>query len=77
MDFRTDKYYGYIIKGELKNAMNYLRQFPEKNVLYHRFASIFEHEQYLRYDVDEKLNQVLLAYQRYYRDLFFLLQEKK
>lgn len=77
MDFRTDKYYGYIIKGELKNAMNYLRQFPEKNVLYHRFSSIFEHEQYVRYDVNEKLNQVLLAYQRYYRDVFYLLQEKK
>ena len=65
-------YYGYIIKGDLLSAITYIKQFPEKSDLYNRFASVFEHEQYISYEVDAELNEILLAYQQYYRDVFYL-----
>lgn len=67
-----DLYYGYIIKGDLLSAIPYIKQFPENRDLYDRFISVFEQEQYLSYEVEAELNEVLLAYQRYYRDVFYL-----
>ena len=72
MVFDCDLYYGYIIKGDLLGAITYIKQFPEKSDLYNRFDSVFEHEQYISYEVDAELNEILLAYQQYYRDVFYL-----
>lgn len=65
-------YYGYIIKGDLLGAISYMRQFSDQLALYNRFVSVFEHEQYISYDVDAELNEILLSYQQYYRDTFYL-----
>ena len=72
MHFDCDIYYGSIVKGDLRSAIAYIKQFPEKCDLYNRFVSVFEHEQYISYDVDSELNEILLSYQRYYRDTFYL-----
>lgn len=72
MVFDCDLYYGYIIKGDLLSAITYIKQFPEKRNLYNHFVSVFEHEQYISYDVDAELNEILLSYQQYYRDTFYL-----
>lgn len=77
MVFDCDLYYGYIIKGDLLSAITYIKQFPEKSDLYNRFASVFEHEQYISYEVDAELNEILLAYQKYYRDAFYLCIAKE
>ena len=77
MVFDYDLYYGYIIKGDLLSAITYIKQFPEKSDLYNRFASVFEHEQYISYEVDAELNEILLAYQKYYRDTFYLCIAKE
>ena len=77
MVFDCDLYYGYIIKGDLKSAITYIKQFPEKCALYNRFASVFEHEQYISYEVDADLNEILLTYQQYYRDVFYLCIAKE
>lgn len=71
MVFDDDVYYGYIIRGELLSAITYIKQFPEQSDLYDRFVSVFEQEQYLSYEVDAELNEILLAYQLYYRDVFY------
>ena len=65
-------YYGYIIKGDLLGAISYMRQFSDQLALYNRFVSVFEHQQYISYDVDAELNEILLSYQQYYRDTFYL-----
>ncbi len=66
-------YRGYLIKGDLRGAMSYLKQFPEQAALYERFSELYERERYITCDeVDAELNGVLLAYQRYYRDVFYL-----
>lgn len=65
-------YYGYIVKGDLHGAITYIKQFPEQTNLYNRFMDVYEHEQYMTYEVDAELNSILTAYQQYYRDAFYL-----
>lgn len=77
MVFDCDFYYGNIIKGDLLSAIAYIKQFPEKCDLYNRFVSLYEHEQYISYELDAELNKIMLAYQQYYRDVFYLCIEKE
>lgn len=63
---------GMIVKGNLRAAMAYLKQFPETTALYQKGAALYQEEHYLTYDVDEELNDILLIYQKYYRDVFYL-----
>ena len=72
-----EKYYGYIVKGDLRSAINYIKQFSDKVDLYNRFISLYEHEQYVSYELDAELNKILLAYQQYYRDTFYLCIAKE
>lgn len=65
-------YYGFIVKGDLHGAITYIKQFPEQTNLYNRFMDVYEHEQYMTYEVDAELNNILTAYQQYYRDAFYL-----
>ncbi|MBQ7898730.1 MAG: hypothetical protein IJ307_02650 [Bacteroidales bacterium] len=76
MHFDSDIYYGNIVKGDLRGAITYIKQFPEQINLYNRFMDVFEHEQYITYEVDSELNNILTAYQQYYRDVFYLCMEK-
>ena len=52
MSFNSDTYYGYILKGDLHGSIRYIKQFPEQRGLYGRFLDVFEHKQYITYDVD-------------------------
>ncbi|MBD5093001.1 MAG: hypothetical protein HDT26_01690 [Subdoligranulum sp.] len=61
-----------IVKGNLRAAMAYLEQFPETAALYQKGVDLYREEHYLTYDVDAELNEILLAYQKYYRDVFYL-----
>lgn len=76
-EFDEAVYYGHIINAELKQAMEYIKQFPEKAELYSRFAAIYEKEQYIQYDIPSQLNNVLTAYQKYFREVFFLCKDKE
>lgn len=69
-------YYGCIVKGDLHGAIQYVHQFPDQAELYNRFMERYEREKYIAYEVDDDLNAVLLAYQRYYRDVFYCRVEK-
>lgn len=76
MGFDRDVYYGKLLKGDLHGAINYVKQYPDQAELYQRFVSIFEQERYHSYDVDNDLNAILLAYQQYYREVFYLRIER-
>lgn len=69
--FSKNAYYGYIIKGDLPGAIAYAKHHGQLE-LYDRFMAVFEREQYIAYDVDGDLNELLTIYQRYYRDEFYL-----
>lgn len=77
LEFSKGAYYGYIVKGDLIGAIRYVKQFPEQIALYRRYMAVFEQEQYITYEVDAYLNGILTAYQRYYRDVFYLRIGKK
>lgn len=70
--FEKDTLHGMIVKGNLRAAMTYLEQFPETAALYQKGVTLYQKEHYLTYDVDAELNEILLAYQKYYRDAFYL-----
>lgn len=69
--FSKDVYCGYIVKGDLIGAMDYVGQFPERAGLYRRFVETFEQGRDVAYEVDDELNRILGVYQRYYRDAFY------
>lgn len=64
--------YGFLTKGKLRLAMEYLTQFPEKRAEIQWYQRLFEQEQYIVYDVEPELNQLLYIFQQYYRDAFYL-----
>ena len=64
----------YLKRGRLRSAMEYLAGFPEHAELYQKCVSLFHEENYLSYDVDSSLQDILLIYQKYYRDAFYLEQ---
>lgn len=70
--FNENVFYGYLIKGNLCEAINYLKQFPEKTELCNKYISLFERENYLTFEADEYLNKIFVLYQQYYRDVFYL-----
>lgn len=71
-DFSENTYYGYLVKGSLLEAIDYVKQFPEQAGRYHRFLEVFEKEQYRTYEGDTWIHGILLIYQKYYRDVFYL-----
>ncbi len=70
--FEKDTLRGMIVRGNLRAAMAYLEQFPEMAALYQKGKALYQEEHYLTYDVDTELNEILLVYQKYYRDVFYL-----
>lgn len=62
----------YLVKGNLRAALAYAGQFPDQTELCRKYRALFEEENYLAYDVEADLNEILLNYQKYYRDAFYL-----
>lgn len=61
----------FFINGDIKGAIAYMRCHEEFNSILPAYTSIFEDEEYRHYDISEQLNRILLAYQVYYRDVFY------
>ena len=76
MRFDCNTYYGNIVKGELHAAMDYVKQFPEKAGLSSRFIDRFERGHFISYDIDPMLNEILMAYQSYYRNVFYFRTDR-
>lgn len=74
MDQGFDKgiFYGYLIKGDVMDAIEYLSRFPEQSALHQKYVSVFEKEEYPVGEADQSFHEILLIYQKYYRDVFYL-----
>lgn len=72
MEWDPNEYAGYIVRQDMRGAIGYVKQFPQQAALFERYMDIFERERYVAYEIDARLNDVLTAYQRYYRDAFYL-----
>ena len=75
--FDRSIFHGYLIKGDLTDAIEYLSRFPEQAELYQKYISVFENEEYSVFETDIVLNEMLLIYQKYYRDVFYLHVDKE
>lgn len=75
MEFNESVFYGYLVKGNLNGAIQYIKQFDTQADRYQKYISLFEMEQYLTYEVDDCLNEILLIYRKYYREVFYLEME--
>ena len=71
-EFEKSIFYGSIVNGNLKQAIEYLSHFPEQADLCRKYISLFWEECYLTYGLDAELEEILLIYQKYYRDAFYL-----
>ena len=72
--FDAGRFRSELVKGRLRAAMSYLSQFPDQSERYARYTALFQEEKYLTYGVDRELNGILLCYQKYYRETFYLEQ---
>ena len=61
----------FFINGDMKGAIAYMREHDEFQDILPAYIAIFENCEYRSYDVPEFLNQILLLYQVYYRDVFY------
>jgi hypothetical protein len=66
----------YFRRGDLRAAYEYMQQLPEYEAWVHAIFELFEKEHYRTYEVEESLNSILLVYQQYYRDVFWLQEDK-
>lgn len=61
----------FFFRGDIPGAIEYMSRYEELNGEVEKYRNLFEKEQYLRYDIPEILNDILLEYQRYFRDVFY------
>ena len=61
----------FFLNGDMKGAIAYMREHEEFQDILPAYIAIFENCEYRSYDVPEFLNQILLLYQVYYRDVFY------
>ena len=59
------------LNGDMHGAIAYMREHEEFQDILPAYIAIFENCKYRTYDVPEFLNQILLLYQVYYRDVFY------
>ena len=75
--FDRSVFYGYLIKGDVTDAIQYLARFPEQAALHQKYVSLFEKEQYPVLEADTRLDEILRIYQKYYRNVFYLQMDAK
>ena len=61
----------FFVKGDIKGAIEFMREHDEYRDILPEYVAIFEEEKYLSYDIPSDLNDILLLYQIYYRDIFY------
>lgn len=71
-EFDRSVFHGYLLKGDVTDAIEYLAQYPQEKELYRKYKAVFEKEEYVVFEVDDVLNEILIIYQKYYRDVFYL-----
>lgn len=62
----------FFMRGDVAGAIAYMKGIPALNELTPAYVDLFENEHYIHYDIPEGLNRILLCYQQYFRDVFYL-----
>lgn len=66
----------YFAKGDIKGAIEYMRNRDEFKDILPAYVALFENCEYRTFEIPDLLNNILLLYQVYFRDVFYCgLQE--
>lgn len=75
-EYSTEVYKNHLIRGDLHGAVDYLRHFPEQAELLKRYRERFVEARYQHYAIAPVPDGALLAYQEYFRNIFWLNMDK-
>ena len=67
----------FFMRGDVAGAIAFMKGIPELNEIAQAYIDIFENEHYIQYDIPDGLNRLLLCYQRYFRDVFYLHRDSE
>lgn len=60
-----------LMQGKLREAMQIMRHQPKYKKELEKYVDLFEKKNYHKYKVSKVLNDILLAYQEYFREVFY------
>ena len=72
MEFDRNHFGGLVTQGKVREIMEYLSQFPDYSALLQDYVRIYEQEDYPPIGIEDGLQDILLCYQKYYREVFYL-----
>ena len=61
----------FFLNGDMKGAIEYMRNHEEFNDILPAYVAIFENCEYRTFEMPDLLNNILLSYQVYFRDVFY------
>lgn len=61
----------FFLNGDMKGAIEYMRNHEEFNDILPAYVAIFENCEYRTFEMPDLLNKILLSYQVYFRDVFY------
>lgn len=70
--FYERDFLGYLWKGELRKAVEYLSHVPDQKDLYNKYLKVFEQGEYYPRTDNFVLGEIDKIYQKYYRNVFWL-----
>lgn len=71
MNYDKNDFASYLIKGQLHEAVNYLREFPDKKDSLEGYINVFEKGEYYKRTDNEVITNIDRIYQDYYRNVFW------
>ena len=67
----------YLMHGDAFGAVEYMKGIPELADIARTYTELFEQENYLRYGLPEEPERILLCYQKYFREVFYLCRNRE
>lgn len=73
MEFDWNEFNGLVSLGKVREIIEYMQQFPDYCAdALAEYIDIYEKKQFPAIGEDEGLDEILLCYQKYYREVFYL-----
>lgn len=73
--YDSKKYYGFIVRGDLKSAVEYVKEFPLQRRRYKRYVNLLCSVKPHRFCTDKVVNEICNIYAKYWNSVFWLLNE--
>ena len=61
----------FFLNGDIKGAIEYMRNHEEYKDILPAYVALFEDCEYRKFEIPDLLNNILLLYQVYFRDIFY------